>query len=185
MMKKNNNYKYSAIFEGKIDQHIFNTLKNNIIRSSNLSLCKRHGSKNNEGTININKIKKNICCTQIIIMDEDNVQNINDYINRRNNSNLIIISSPAIEIVLYCIFSIPNKNDDIKSIISKLNKKASSYFKKKYKYEKDINCVNEILKIINDTKKYNSWKKNLNKLNENNTNNFIDLLEFIEKFKRK
>lgn len=88
-------------------------------------------------------------------MDEDNIQNINNYINKRNDSNLIIISSPAIEIVLYCIFSIANKNDDTKCIISKLNKKASLYLKKEYKYEKDINCINEILQFLNDTKNYN------------------------------
>lgn len=37
-MKKNNNYKYSAIFEGKTDKHIFNELKTNIIRSNNFHL---------------------------------------------------------------------------------------------------------------------------------------------------
>lgn len=182
MMKKNNNYKYSAIFEGETERLIFNELKVNIIKSNKLSLCKKHGSKNNEGTINISKIKKNNCCKLIIIMDEDDLKNIDDYIKKRDESNLLIISSPSIEIVLCCMFTVPNVNNDKKD----LNKFLSNYWSNKNKsnkYKKDANSIKEIIKIVGEDEKYKKWKENLNKLHKNNKNNFVELLDFLEKFK--
>ncbi|MBD5422984.1 MAG: hypothetical protein HDR43_00630 [Mycoplasma sp.] len=185
-MKKNNNYKYSAIFEGETEKIIFNELKVNIIRSNKLSLCKKHGSKNNEGTININKIKNFNCCKQIIIMDEDELENIDEYIKRRNKSNLIIISSPLIEIILCCIFTIPNKNENKRNIISGLSSFLSNHWdnkSKSFKYIKDSNLIKEIIKIVSEEEKYREWKENLSKLHKDNKNNFIELLDFLEKFR--
>lgn len=99
--------KYFYTVEGKTEELFFTKLKTDIFRCKKNNKCKKHKSEVTHGTIPINKIKKyNECCIQICIMDEDEINNIKEYENKRNNQNIIAISKPFIEIVFYALYNV-------------------------------------------------------------------------------
>lgn len=176
-----NKYKYSAIVEGETEKRIFEKLKNNIIKANKLTLCKEHNFKNNNGTININKIKNLKCCTQIVIMDQDNIKNLNDYYNKKSESNLLIVSKPSIEIVLYALCDVCESNINKKEIEEKLRKCLKNKFKINYKHGPEP--IKDIFYLLEDENQFQKWKSNLKKLKEQNKSNFIELIEYMEEYK--
>ena len=178
--------------EGESEKIVLKQLKTAIIENRKISLCKECNNKFSnicKGTISDKKITEFInskCpCKKIVIMDQDEIpdKKIKEYKKLSNNDLLIIISIPNIEIVLLSIF------ENIGTTLHKheIEKKLKQYFQIKfgnfeYKHGSS-DSTNKILNYLIENKYFETWKENLNKLNELGLSNFIELINFLEETK--
>ena len=193
MNSKNKNYKYSYMVEVECEKKFLFKLKTEIIENRKISLCKECNNEFSNicnGTISDKKIinfKNSKCpCKKIVIMDQDKIpdKKIKEYKKFSNNNLLIIISIPNIEIVLLSIFENIATKLDKRRVEEKLNKHLKDK-SKNFDYEHSPDSINKILDYLIENKYdcFKTWKENLNKLNELELSNFIELINFLEQTK--
>lgn len=169
--------KYYLIVEGEIELRLVKWLKTDLLKCKTKTICKKHREDNCHGTIPTKKIKDNNCCIQIILKDTDDIKQ-KDYKDKKTENNIIILSSPSIEIVLYAIFNYIDAELDIKTIEEKLNEQLKDY---KIHYNHDIVSLNKILKLLENNEELSKkWLQNLEKLNESKKSNFYELIKYFK-----
>ncbi len=168
--------KFCLIVEGEIESRLAIWLKTNFLKCKTKTICKAHKIDNCHGTIPIKKIKDNKCCKQIILKDTDDIDP-KIYEDKRTQNNIIILSSPSIEIVLYAIFNCTDSELVTNDIEKKLNEKLKVY---NIKYNHDISSLNKILKLLENNKELSDeWLKNLKKLHYSKKSNFYELVKYF------
>lgn len=174
---------YHILFEGEMEEILFNWIKLNIFKigQDKLKICKEHRC-NNRGTVRLEQIKDNKCCFQIVVMDVDDISDADKYRKKQNENNLIIISDPCLEVVLYAIFEVCDAELDKKTLEQKLNQKLKDC-KLEYKH-KLSDLKNICMWLENNPEKINQWFKNLEKLNELEKSNFIEIINFLRKYNK-
>ena len=165
------NSKYSLYTEGEIEEWFIKNLKTELLKIKNKTIYKKH-TKIQSGACSEKSLKRisesNNCCTTFIIFDDENgnKQRISNYINSsknlKKNDVCIIINKPCFEINLLMFFQRLdiNANWDFEQIRRLINQHLEK-LNAKFKYEHNIESLDEILHLIKENNLIKNFEDNL------------------------